>query len=230
MPLTTREPGQFRLGKPSYWDKPADLAGELGRPYWLDPLHGGPGAILGADAIRFYCSLFGMIREYRDEYCRTASYTLTLGEAAQVAGGRVDLNEANPKLRIPAGASATLVPAEVLVVPHYLIARIGLTVGLVQRGLLLGAGTQVDPGYQGALSCPVHNLSGSDLELECGRRLLRVDFVRTTGLAIESRELLMELDTEEELYARSGELRGLAGSSVPLFPQERRWRHPLEHD
>lgn len=217
-------PGAFKTGKPFY-AAPPGLPNELPRSYWSDPLDGLPGAVLGADEIAFYCSLFGMIRPFDEGQLRSASYALTLGDVALVGGETLQLTADAPTVNIPARGNATLVPAEVLLVPHYLVGRIGLTISLVHRGLLVGAGPQVDPGYQGALSCPVYNMTDKPIGLLRGDRLLRIDFARTGGLARETRDRLWDVDSEDELYA-SQQL-GVDGRAVPLFPRERRWRDPL---
>jgi deoxycytidine triphosphate deaminase len=224
--MTATDPDRFELGQPYGWSAPDDVD-DLPRSYWLDPIEGVVGGVLGGDEIRLYCSMFGMIRKYDEQYLRRAAYTLTVGERARVAGNSVQVRNGEP-LRIAARGSATVVPAEVLVVPHYLVAHFGLTVGLAQQGLLLGAGPQVDPGYQGALSCPVHNLTDGDIELELGRRFLHVELVRTAPLASEARERLIEIETEHDLYAVQAELMGADDQPTPLFARERRWRDPLQ--
>jgi deoxycytidine triphosphate deaminase len=220
------KPEDFEPGKPVFHQAPAGLANELTRSYWADPLEGA-GAVLAADEIRFYCSLFGMVRRFDDNNLRTASYRLTVGDPVRLGDQVLDLSTAGSALAIPPRESATLVPAEVLLMPHYLIGRIGLTIGLVQKGLLLGAGPQVDPGYQGALACPVYNMTNHPIQLSRGDRLLRIDFVRTGGLARETREKLWKVGTETELYAQQDSLLGTDGGRIPLFPQDRRWRDPL---
>jgi deoxycytidine triphosphate deaminase len=219
------------------WERPKDLD-EIDRSYWLDPLEGQPGAVLAADQIQFYCSLFGMIRPFNADRLRTASYCLTVGELVEEAGERRRL-EVGDTVVVPPRGGARIVPAEVLVVPHYLIGRLGPTVQKVHRGLLMGAGPQIDPGFQGALSCPIYNLGDRALVLERGETFARVDFVRTTGLASETKDRSIaykskdvagwiDVETERQLYAQQEQLRGVGGWSIPLRPVERRWRHPLD--
>ena len=47
-------------------------------------------------------------------------------------------------------------------VPNYIALRYDFTIREIYRGLLLGTGPLVDPGFQGRLSIPIHNLTNND--------------------------------------------------------------------
>jgi deoxycytidine triphosphate deaminase len=63
-------------------------------------------------------------------------------------------------------------------VPYYLVYRFNLTVSLAQKGLLLGTGPIVDPGFEGRIMIPIHNLTSKDYELEAGSGLIRIEFTK----------------------------------------------------
>lgn len=63
-------------------------------------------------------------------------------------------------------------------VPYYLVYRFNLTVSLAHKGLLLGTGPIVDPGFEGRIMIPIHNLTANDYELEAGSGLIRVEFTK----------------------------------------------------
>ena len=62
--------------------------------------------------------------------------------------------------------------------PDYIALRFNLKISNVYRGLLLGTGPIVDPGFQGYLSIPLHNLTTNDYVLEAEERLIWVEFTK----------------------------------------------------
>ncbi len=207
-------------GGADWWAEPADL--DLPRSYYSDPTRGQPGGVLGGDRIRLLCAAFGMIRPYDDRNLKPASYGLTLGTHAEVDGELREYEHGAPVV-VGSGGWAKLVPAEAIVLPLYLVARIGLSVHLVHRGLLMGAGPQVDPGFQGYLCCPVHNLTGEAITLTVGERFGRIDFVSTTGQ--DAADVLADVETARRFD--DPDRVDPADWRAPRFDPARRWRHPL---
>jgi hypothetical protein len=50
----------------------------------------------------------------------------------------------------------------------------------VYKGILLGTGPQVDPGFKGFLSCPLFNLTDRSIAIRRGEDFATIDFERTT--------------------------------------------------
>ena len=69
------------------------------------------------------------------------------------------------ELEIPRNGIVFMWPDVFLNVPPYLALRFNLSIRLVHRGLLLGTGPLVDPGYRGQLLIPVHNLTDRPLKI-----------------------------------------------------------------
>lgn len=69
----------------------------------------------------------------------------------------------NGHFTIPPNAIVYVSPATVFHVPHFLALRFNLHIKLVHRGLLLGTGPLVDPGFAGRLLIPLHNLTSQPL-------------------------------------------------------------------
>jgi len=135
----------------SYWKNPK----EPGVPgLFIDPLEGEISGLLASDRIRHYALGINMIDPFCEENLKPASYSLTLGPTYQVEGIDGTLTVQEPTLTIPPNAMAFVSMREVLRLPHYIAARFNLSIRLVYQGLLLGTGPQVDPGFQGVLSCP----------------------------------------------------------------------------
>ncbi|RED17720.1 hypothetical protein [Parasphingopyxis lamellibrachiae] len=64
--------------------------------------------------------------------------------------------------------------------PDFLALRFNLQIKHVHRGLLLGTGPLVDPGYWGKLCIPLHNLTDQDYEIEKSEGLIWIEFTKTT--------------------------------------------------
>jgi deoxycytidine triphosphate deaminase len=62
--------------------------------------------------------------------------------------------------------------------PHYIAVRFNLHIKLVHRGLLLGTGPIVDPGFRGKLLIPLHNLTSTSYIIREGEKIVWVEFTK----------------------------------------------------
>ncbi len=62
--------------------------------------------------------------------------------------------------------------------PDYIALRFNLRITHVYRGLLLGTGPLIDPGFRGRLSLPLHNLTTNKYRLTGGEGLIWVEFTK----------------------------------------------------
>lgn len=109
----------------------------------------------------------------------TASYKLRLGNEAHVGGVRVRVSDDEP-LVLPPHQVAVVKTYETINIPRFLVARWNLRVQWVYEGLLWVGGPQVDPGWQGALYCPIYNLAERQVVIPYKERVFTMDFTRTT--------------------------------------------------
>jgi deoxycytidine triphosphate deaminase len=202
-----------------YWTKPVE---DLPREYWIAGNDHRPG-LLSADRIRYYALKLGMIDPYCDANLKPASYSLTLGPLFQVEGENGVLTPDSPTITIPPNNMAFVSMREALRLPHYIAARFNLSIELIYRGLLLGTGPQVDPGFQGVLSCPLHNLSNNPIMINLGQHLATIDFETTTGLPDAVQRL--RIASESKLYNKAEEL-GIT-HHVRFFELRKRWLRPV---
>lgn len=209
----------------TFWQTPAgDL--KLTKAYWQDPAPRASG-LLSSDFIRLYqYAVGGMIRPFDEARLRPAGYELTLGPIAWYDGEQVLLSEKKPDLAIPPNSIVFVSMREQLLLPHYLAARFDLSLRFIYQGLLLGAGPQVDPGYQGVLSCPIHNISDKTVYARLNEPIARIDFVKTTGIPREAGLA----DTEKEFYENEGALVGADGRPPVLWKRKGRWREPIRFE
>lgn len=193
---------------------------------WLDPDPDTRG-MLSADRIQFYVQQARMIDPFDPARLKPASYALTLGPTYLVDDELHHLTPLNPTLRIPRNSIVFVAMRESLRLPHYIAARFNLSIDLIYQGLLLGTGPQVDPGFQGVLSCPLHNISDEPIRINLGDHLATIDFIKTSGIGEQSDNFLSSLKSEEELYAQPDQLVGHGGFDHRLFPESKRWLRPI---
>ena len=71
---------------------------------------------------------------------------------------------------------------EKLLLPEYIAARFNLHIRYVHKGILLGTGPLIDPGFFGSLLIPLHNLTDNDYELKGGEDgIIWVEFTKVSG-------------------------------------------------
>lgn len=100
---------------------------------------------------------------------------------------------------------------EIFNLPRDLMARFNLKSAFVHKGVMLGGGPIIDPGYRSGLVTPLHNFSNIPIVLSYREPLLKVEFARTQNPdqtdfgAIRTTPLRNERDVinEEEFYANT---------------------------
>jgi len=70
--------------------------------------------------------------------------------------------------------------------PEYIALRFNLRIKHVYRGLLLGTGPLVDPGFVGRLWIPLHNLTSNEYVLRGGEGLVWMEFTKLSPRVVES--------------------------------------------
>ncbi|MGE4063734.1 MAG: hypothetical protein AB7E79_10245 [Rhodospirillaceae bacterium] len=152
------------------------------KPSEVDPRPNTHGVLL-SDEIAFYAHNHDLLTPFDSEKLKPAGYELTIGDEYFLSGEfcKLDSKDKEPaKVIIPPFEVAVLKTAEVLCLPHYMIARWNIRVRHAYAGLLWVGGPQVDPGYVGHLYCPIYNLSDKPVTLYAGDRIALIDFVKTT--------------------------------------------------
>jgi len=146
-----------------------------------DPHESEKGVLL-ANRIHELCDAGLLISEnYEPKNLRPASYTLRIGDDfIDGDGNRKRLTENDISFVFPKNSIIFVTTKEKFALPFYVIARFNLRVNWVYDGVLLGTGPQVDPGFTGFLSCPLYNLTNSDIAIQRGEDFATIDFEKTT--------------------------------------------------
>jgi len=139
-------------------------------------------ALLNSADIIDYVIRTGMILPFRPNDLKAASYEVNLkgkcvywDEKGEKKVKYVDEGE-EFTLRRNSIAFVTLEPFFRL--PDYIAIRFNLKITHIYRGLLLGTGPLVDPGFRGRLSIPLHNLTTNDYTFRGGEGLIWMEFTK----------------------------------------------------
>ncbi len=169
--------------------------------------------MLLSDQIDKFCKEGLLIAtNYDRSRLRPAAYTLTIGNHYVDSSGKIgSLSKENPFLEMKENSIVYVTTTEQLDLPHYIVARFNLRVKWVYKGILLGTGPQVEPGYRGFLSCPLYNLTNRPIRTRLGEEFATIDFERTTNFcsgknsseikaAIKKGEKLDEVTVDDRTY------------------------------
>jgi deoxycytidine triphosphate deaminase len=216
----------------SYWRPETFDDRPVTRAFWDDPLPTVQG-MLTSEHLAFYDdAVGGMICPFNRKLLKPASYELTLGWRCMVEGKDRRLSEKEPWLEIPPNSIAFVSMQQVLRLPHYIVGRFDLAIDFIYEGLLLGTGPQVDPGFRGALGCPLHNISDDSIYIRLGQPFAKMDFVKTAP-ALSARRRAVWRDGGNEEADITAELRRKDPppsylEDVKLFKDgDPKWREPI---
>jgi len=158
----------------------------------VDPFPDIPPALLNSADIADYAAAAGMIWPFHEgaKWLKTCSYQVPLlGKYLYWDGKNVEhrgeIKDGDVfELRPNSIAFVTLEP--MFHVPHYIAIRFNLKITNIYRGILLGTGPIVDPGFAGPLSLPLHNLTPNSYKLVGGQGLIWMEFTKISQSRVES--------------------------------------------
>jgi len=151
-----------------------------------DPLPGVPCALLNSKDIYHYVRIASIVYPFStailEQKLKTASYEVDFlgtvyftdenGEFKQE-----EIYEGKP-FTLKKNTIVFVLPNAKFFLPNYIAIRFNLRINLVHKGLLLGTGPLVDPGFSGNLLIPLHNLTSKDYELKGGEGFIWIEFTK----------------------------------------------------
>jgi deoxycytidine triphosphate deaminase len=163
-------------------DEEAELRSAQARD--CDPFPAIPPALLNSSDISDYVRTTGMIYPFHPGDLKSASYSarikgkfirfddhgkrivenINFGDKFTLSSNSISFASIEPKFRLP----------------NYIALRFNLQIRNVHKGLLLGTGPLVDPGFKGHLLIPLHNLTTNDYEMVGGDELIWIEFTKTS--------------------------------------------------
>jgi deoxycytidine triphosphate deaminase len=161
-----------------------------------DPFPNVPAALLGSATFADYARVTGMVypfkgfnrdkQEFEKGLVKPASYEVRPGDSFfyfDVHGYRrcIDIGPGAKErfIHLRANSITFCSTDERFRLPNYIAMRFNLRIKHVHRGILLGTGPLVDPGFDKKLLIPLHNLTDSDYFISLDEGLIWVEFTKT---------------------------------------------------
>ncbi len=150
----------------------------------LDPFSSAPAALLNSADIYDYARVTGLLWPFdpSDDKLKSASYEVDfVGDVHYCnSEGNYKVQRINPgdKFDLKMNSIAFIYLDTFFRLPDYIALRFNLKITHVHAGLLLGTGPLVDPGFNGRLLVPLHNLTAEDYTLHGGEGLIWVEFTK----------------------------------------------------
>ena len=148
----------------------------------VDPFPDIPDALLNSADIVKYILTTGMIDPFNSEKLEGATYT------CEFSGDYIFWDEyrIKHKKKLPDDGKLNIKPNSIVFlgidalfsIPQYIALRFNLTVKNAYKGLLLGTGPIVDPGYVGKLFIPLHNFTSNEYYIKPKADLIAIEFTK----------------------------------------------------
>lgn len=199
-------------------DDPVERVSFEQRAEWweyADPFQDLPPSLLTAEQIKNYARVTGVLYPFDERYLKGATYEVGISKNAYYWDQKkkkiiLSVSENGAKGITLEANSITFVETDVeFRLPQYLAIRFNLHIKLVHRGLLLGTGPIVDPGFRGRLLIPLHNLTSTPYTIAEGEKIIWIEFTKT----------LFRRTSSELGYRPEKE-------DFRVFPKEKRWLEP----
>ena len=148
----------------------------------VDPFPDIQDALLNSADIVKYILTTGMIDPFTPEKLSGATYTCEFsGEYIYWDAHKIKHKKNLPedeKLSINSDSIVFLGIEPIFYIPQYIALRFNLRVKNAYKGLLLGTGPIVDPGYIGKLFIPLHNLTSNEYCIKREADLIDIEFTK----------------------------------------------------
>ena len=152
-----------------------------------DPFPSIKPSLLNSADISDYVAQTGMLVPFYEGKLKPASYEVNLlGKVIywDDEGKRhyFDL-KSDKEFILEKNSIAFVTPEPTFLLPDYIAIRFNLKITYVERGILLGTGPLVDPGFEGKLLIPLHNLTNNSYILKGGEGFIWAEFTKISKIA-----------------------------------------------
>jgi dCTP deaminase len=123
---------------------------------------------------------------FSEQSLQPASYDLRIGKRVLVSGMEQEIDlEKKRSFTLKAGDFALMTTLERITISTDLVGHIGMKSYYVRKGLILLAGLQIDPGWDGFLVIGMYNASPRSITLDYQSPICTIDFYGLTVPASE---------------------------------------------
>ncbi|SIS53082.1 Deoxycytidine triphosphate deaminase [Thalassolituus maritimus] len=149
-----------------------------------DPFPRIPPALLNSSDIQKYVHVTSMIAPFDSQHLKGASYEAKIGNEViywdidTKKKIKISLESKGDYFTLPPNSIAYVQIQEEFDLPPYIALRFNLKIKHVYRGLLLGTGPLIDPGYKGKINIPLHNLTANSYQFEFNEGLIWIEFTK----------------------------------------------------
>ena len=180
-----------------------------------DPFPSIPKALLSSAEIEDYARVTGMLYPFHPENLNAASYEAHVGGRFirwDESGEKIDKIVGRDEIIVLPANSISFIQIEAKFrLPNYMAIRFNLRITHVHRGILLGTGPLVDPGFEGRILIPLHNFTASHYPINTRNALIWIEFTKTTFGIVPEEEYAQERRNFRE------------------FPKEKMWLTPDDY-
>lgn len=164
--------------------------------YSIDPYTEVPPALLNSVHINCYGRKECLVTDFDPQRVNPASYTMCLlgtlywweRKRKRLVRQEQSITE-EATVTLPRNSISYLLTAQEFRLPQYIAARFNLHIRHVHKGILLGTGPLVDPGFAGPLLIPLHNLTDNDYNIPGGNPIIWVEFTKLSPLPYWARDV-----------------------------------------
>lgn len=182
-----------------------------------DPFPSIPPALLNHSDIKKYIYSVGILFPYYDDKLTGATYKIPLlgdiyywekNDKNESIKNHIILDEQSIKeekeIILKRNSITYIHISTTFRVPYYLVYRFNLTVSLAHKGLLLGTGPIIDPGFEGRIMIPIHNLTANNYTLKAGESLIRVEFTKLSPISAFDKKNGISLNDYKYQFPENG--------------------------
>ncbi len=203
------------------------------------PLQGVPAALLNSADIAAYSTLLNppLFEPFDEAKLKPATYEIPFeGEIYLWRGENSDLEKrslrSDETFTIQPNSIVFICPSTYFRVPNFLALRFNLHIRLVHRGLLLGTGPLVDPGFAGRLTIPVHNLTSQSVIIKGSEGFIWVEVTKISptrsGTTLVDFPIAKKARTPRDYFRAANNLKPIVSTlqitSEKLREESKRWQ------
>jgi len=153
----------------------------------VDPFPEIPPALLNSADIYDYVRMAGILHPFHPEKLKSGSYEAGIKGRCiwwddEAKRHSINLGKDADEFTLFANSIAFVQVEPKFRLPDYIALRFNLKITHVHRGILLGTGPLVDPGFVGRLLIPLHNLTTNPYRFKVGEGLIWIEFTKTSPL------------------------------------------------